>query len=177
MIRANRFARIALRIARATKFDSVFNLLGQAPEGPGNSFFNSIVTIASPIYRKSPKSLKKVLPGLPARSVKKVSKKSPNTDFVVFLTHFRVIWDFFDTFFVKIKASMWPHVAQVKRVFSVRGHEHSQKSDHHLPSLHHLSKSDFRHHLILPVLILLSSLDLCFHSSLVIVIVKSYSDI
>ena len=34
-------------------------------------------------------------------------------------------------------------------------------------------KLDFRHHLILPVLISLSSLDLCFHSSLVIVIVKS----
>ena len=47
---------------------------------------------------KSPKSLKKDFPGLPARSVKKVTKKSPNTDFVVFLTPFRVIWDFFDTF-------------------------------------------------------------------------------
>ena len=35
---------------------------------------------------------------LPARSVKKVSQKSSNTDFVVFLTLFRVIWDFFDTF-------------------------------------------------------------------------------
>ena len=33
-----------------------------------------------------------------ARSVKKVSKNSPNTDFGVFLTHFRVIWDFFDSF-------------------------------------------------------------------------------
>ena len=32
---------------------------------------------------KSPKSLKKAFPGLPARSVKKVSEKSPNTDFVV----------------------------------------------------------------------------------------------
>ena len=47
---------------------------------------------------KPPKSLKKAFPGLPARSVKKVSKKSPNTNFVVFLTHFQVIWDFFDTF-------------------------------------------------------------------------------
>ena len=47
---------------------------------------------------KSPKSLKKSFPGLPARSVKKVSKKSPHTLFGVFLTHFRVIWDFFDTF-------------------------------------------------------------------------------
>ena len=37
-----------------------------------------------------------------------------------------------------------------------------QYSDHYLPSLHHLSKSDFRHHLILPVFISLPSLDLCF---------------
>ena len=44
---------------------------------------------------ESPKSLKKDFPGLP---VKKVSKKSPNTDFVVFLALFRVIWHFFDTF-------------------------------------------------------------------------------
>ena len=43
---------------------------------------------------KSQKSLKTVFPGLPARSVKKVSKKSPNTDFAVFLTRFRVFWDF-----------------------------------------------------------------------------------
>ena len=48
---------------------------------------------------KSPKSLKKDFPGLPARSVKKVSKKPPSADFAVFLTLFRVIWDFFDTFF------------------------------------------------------------------------------
>ena len=47
---------------------------------------------------KPPKSLEKDFPGLPARSVKKVSKKSPNTDFGVFLTLFRVIWDFFGTF-------------------------------------------------------------------------------
>ena len=40
---------------------------------------------------KSPKSLKKEFPGLPARSVKKVSKKSTNTDFVVFLALFLVI--------------------------------------------------------------------------------------
>ena len=42
-----------------------------------------------------------MLPGLPARSVKKVSKKSPNTNFVVFLTHFRVIWDCGNSF-------LWP---------------------------------------------------------------------
>ena len=36
------------------------------------------------------------------------------------------------------------------------------RSDHYPSSLHHLSKSDFRHHLIPPVLISLSSLDLCF---------------
>ena len=47
---------------------------------------------------KSPKSLKKVFPGLPTRSVQKVSQKSPNTDFDTFLTLFRVLWDFFDTF-------------------------------------------------------------------------------
>ena len=46
---------------------------------------------AHPRAPKSPKSLKKVFPGLPARSVKKVSKKPPSTDFVVFLTLFRVI--------------------------------------------------------------------------------------
>ena len=47
---------------------------------------------------KSPKNLKELFPGLPARSVKKVSKKSLNTDFVVVLTLFRVISHFFDTF-------------------------------------------------------------------------------
>ena len=47
---------------------------------------------------ESPKSLKKDFPGLPVGSVKKVSKKCPNTDFVVFFTLFRVIWHFFDTF-------------------------------------------------------------------------------
>ena len=63
------------------------------------------LAIALPIYRslhtpepRNPKSLKKMFLGLPTRSVKKVSKKSPNTDFVAFLTLFRVIRDFFDTF-------------------------------------------------------------------------------
>ena len=41
----------------------------------------------------------------------------------------------------------WPHVAQVKRI-SGNGQEHTQNSDHYLPSLHHLSKSDFSQHLI-----------------------------
>ena len=35
---------------------------------------------------------------------------------------------------------MWPHVAQVKRAFSVRGHEHSQIEIIISLSLHHLSK-------------------------------------
>ena len=56
----------------------------------------------------------------------------------------------------------WPHVAQVKRYQWHQGRAFIFRSDHYLPSLHHLSKSDFRHHLILPVLISLSSLDLCF---------------
>ena len=64
------------------------------------------MTIAIPIYRShhtpEPRNPQKVSKrrslGLPARSVKKVFKKSPNTDFVVFLTHFRFIWDFFDTY-------------------------------------------------------------------------------
>ena len=76
-------------------------------------------------------------------------------------------------FFCQDQRIMWPHMAQVKRVFSVRGHEHSQKSDHYLPSLHHLFKIGFQPTFDSAVLISLSSLDLCFHSSLVIVIVKS----
>ena len=68
---------------------------------------------------------------------------------------------------------MWPHVAQVKRLSGSGLTALTQYSDHHLPSLHHLSKFDSRHCLILPVLISLSSLDLCFHSSPVIVIVKA----
>ena len=70
------------------------------------------------------------------------------------------------------QTSTWPHVAQVKRI-SGNGQEHSQSKIIISSSLHHLSKSDFRHHLILPVLISLSSLDLCFHSSPVVVIVKT----
>ena len=72
---------------------------------------------------------------------------------------------------------MWPHVAQDKRGFSDSGLTRAQIEIIISPSLHHLSKSDFRHHLILPVFISLPSLDLCFHFSLVIVIVKGYSDI
>ena len=56
---------------------------------------------------------------------------------------------------------MWPHVAQVKRLQCHRALQHY--SEIIISStLHHLSKSDFRHHLILPVLISLPSLDLCF---------------
>ena len=55
---------------------------------------NPHIQESHPRAPKATKSLKKVFP----RSVKKVSKKSPNTDFVVFLTPFRVIWDFFNTF-------------------------------------------------------------------------------
>ena len=47
---------------------------------------------------ESPKSLKKVFLGLPAGSVKKVSKKSANTDFLFFFDSLSVLWDFFDTF-------------------------------------------------------------------------------
>ena len=48
---------------------------------------------ASPHPRapKSPKSLKKVFPGLPARSVKKLTTRAPNTDFDTFLALFRVL--------------------------------------------------------------------------------------
>ena len=51
-------------------------------------------------FQESPKSLKRVFPGLPARSVKKGSKKSPNTDFHTFLTllHLSGFGDFSDTF-------------------------------------------------------------------------------
>ena len=42
----------------------------------------------------------------------------------------------------------WPHMAQVKRQQCQRAHAHAQKSDHYLPSLHHLSKSDFSKRLI-----------------------------
>ena len=58
-----------------------------------------MITIAIPIYR----SQIEAFPGLPVRSVKKVSKKSPNTDFVVFLNLCLVISDFFDTF-LKLRA-------------------------------------------------------------------------
>ena len=64
----------------------------------------------------------------------------------------------------------WPHVAQVKRV-SGNGQEHSQSQIIISLTLHHLSKFDFRHHLILPVLISLPLRDFGF-SSPVIVIVK-----
>ena len=87
-------------------------------------------------------------------------------------SRFMLVW----LFFCQDHKLTWPHVAQVKRI-SGNGQEHSQSKIIISPSLHHLSKSDFRHHLILPVLISLSSLDLCFHSSPVIVIVKSYFDI
>ena len=47
---------------------------------------------------ESPKSLKKDFPGLPVGSVKKVSKKSPNTDFEVFFSgHLALFRHFFDT--------------------------------------------------------------------------------
>ena len=42
-----------------------------------------------------------------------------------------------------------PHVAQVKRVSVSEGSQHTQKSDHYLPSLHHLSRfRDFSQRLI-----------------------------
>ena len=61
----------------------------------GTAIYRSLDT---PEPRNPRKVSKRCTRGLPARSVKKVSKKSPNTNFVVFLTHFRVVWDFFDTF-------------------------------------------------------------------------------
>ena len=60
---------------------------------------------------KAPKSLKKDFPGLPARSVKTVSKKSPNTDFVVFLTlflgHLGLFRHFFDTPGREAREPLW----------------------------------------------------------------------
>ena len=51
--------------------------------------------------RSGPEIPKKVFPGLSAQSVKKASKRSPNTDFDTFFTLFRVLsglfWYFFDT--------------------------------------------------------------------------------
>ena len=52
-----------------------------------------------PLGLKSPKCLKKVFPGLPAQSVKKVPKKSPNTDFDTFLTLFFGSFGTFSTLF------------------------------------------------------------------------------
>ena len=49
----------------------------------------------TPEPRNPQKVSKKGVPGPPGPEC---PKKSPSTDFVVFLTLFRVIWDFFDTF-------------------------------------------------------------------------------
>ena len=57
-----------------------------------------------------------------------------------------------------------PHVAQVKRL-SGSGLQHSLRTQIIISStLHHLSKSDFRHHLIQPVLISLPLRDFGFSS-------------
>ena len=60
------------------------------------------VTIAIPIYRSlhtpEPRNPQKVSKSRSRASRPGVSKKCQRTDFGVFLIHFRVIWDFFDTF-------------------------------------------------------------------------------
>ena len=63
---------------------------------------NAKSACAIPIYRSlhtpEPRNPQKVSKRTSQASPSGVSKKSPNTDFVVFLTPFRVIWHFFDTF-------------------------------------------------------------------------------
>ena len=57
------------------------------------------VSRPSDLGPKFPKSRKKVFPGLTARSIKKVSKKSPNTDCETFLTVFSGALGLFRHFF------------------------------------------------------------------------------
>ena len=54
--------------------------------------------VSTPPSAEIPQKSQKGLPGPPRPECQKSVEKSPNTDFGVFLTHFRVIWDFFDTF-------------------------------------------------------------------------------
>ena len=54
--------------------------------------------VSTPPSPEIPKKSQKGVPGPPGPECQKSVEKVPDTDFVVFLTLVRVIWDFFDTF-------------------------------------------------------------------------------
>ena len=73
-----------------------------------------------------------------------MSKKFPDTDFIVFLAPFRVIWDFFDTF----GQEAWEHHFESgpeSLATPVYGGSHRNACVYNAPSLHIVERNSMYH--------------------------------